>query len=75
MNIVSCHGFAKYQQTTVILTCCSALVSHYNYKGFFIFETKDGGLDNVAINVQKKMNAVDKQDGESVLVIKSLINL
>ena len=38
MNIVSFHGFAKYQQYKVILSCRSALVSYSISKLFVIVE-------------------------------------
>ena len=67
MNIVSCHGCAKNQQSTVILICCITLVSYYLSKGFVIVETKEGDLYKVPTMVQKKINAVDKYNEYSLL--------
>ena len=73
MNLVSCCGFAKNQQTTVFLTCCSAIGSYYPFKGFII--VKKGGLDKLPISMQKQINAVAKHYKDSVLTCKMSITV
>ena len=57
MNIMLCHGFTKSSTLTVILTCRSALVPYYFSKGFVIFETEVGGVDNNPKNITIQINA------------------
>ena len=51
----------------VILTCRIALVSYYLYKVFVIIETKKVGLYKVPIRVKNQINAVSKNDENSIL--------
>ena len=53
MNIMSCNGFVKSSISTIILTCCNALVPYYISKGFIIVETEVGGVDNIPKTVGK----------------------
>ena len=67
MNYLYCHGFEKNKQSTVILTLHISLVSYYLPKQFVIVETKESGLDNVTIRVQKKISEVSKHDEDIFL--------
>ena len=73
MNILFCCSFAKYQESTVILTCRSAIVSFYLSKGFVIVKTKEGGLYKVPINVKNQINTVSKHNKYSVITCKTAI--
>ena len=53
MNIMSCNGFVKSSISTIILTCCNALVPYYISKGFIIVETEVGDVDNISIILKK----------------------
>ena len=55
MNIMSCHGFVKSSRSTIILTCCNALVPYYIYKVCVIVETEVGGVYSIPI-IAKKTN-------------------
>ena len=73
MNIMSCHGFSKSLTSTVILTCSSALAPYENFKGFFIVETKESGLDNIPTSVKNQINTDNLNPKNSVLPRKSEI--
>ena len=47
MNIISCHGFAEYLISTVILACHSDLVPYYLSKVFGIVKTEVVGVDKL----------------------------
>ena len=73
IDFVPCRGFEEYQQTTVILTFCSSLLSHYLSRAFVIVATKEGGLYKATINMQKQINAVTKHNEDRVLTYKTSI--
>ena len=78
MNIMSCHGFTKSSTLTVILTCRSALVPYYFSKGFVIFETEVGGVDNILTTEKLQIRADDLHQEESFIAcntdIPSIVN-
>ena len=49
LNLVSCHGFTKKPNSTVILNCRSRLANNYLEKGFYIIE-KESKLKRVLPN-------------------------
>ena len=53
MNLMSCHGFSKYEILTVILEFLNSLVTYDLSKGFNIVETEVGGVDNIPTTVRK----------------------
>ena len=75
MNIMSCRGFSKNILSTVILICHSARVPIYPYKLFIIVETEEASLDNVTVNVKKKIKYVGLYYGDSLLKCKTKILL
>ena len=75
MNIMSCRGFSKKTLSTVILICHSARVPTYPYKLFIIVETEEASLDNVTVNVKKKIKYVGLYYGDSLLTCKTKILL
>ena len=59
MNLMSCKGFSRKQQSTVILTCWISLVSYYISNGFVVVKKKEGDLDKVTGNIKNKISEVE----------------
>ena len=47
INIMLCHCFSKVIESTLTITCYSALVPYYLSKGFIIVEKVDGVFVNI----------------------------
>ena len=79
MNITPYHGFYKYPISTVILSCLIDLVPYYLSEGIYIVETEEGGLDNIPIIMKNQTNAVNLNNGDSILTrkveISSIVNI
>ena len=60
-NLVSCHGFTKKADLTVILVYPSHLVNYYIAKGFAINENKYNQLISVLNDMKPIINSIDKQ--------------
>ena len=52
MNVMSCHGSAKYSILAVILTCHNSLVTYDLSKGYVIVETEVGAVDNIPMSAK-----------------------
>ena len=65
--------FSKMTTSTVIITCCSALVTYYLSKGFIIVEKVYGVFVNIPDPVIKKTNSSPLNDREIILACKSAI--
>ena len=63
--------FSKVTTSTVILTCCSALVQYYLSKVFIIVEKVDGVFLNITDPVLNKVNASPLNDEDRILMCKS----
>ena len=70
---MSCHRFSKSSISRVILTYRRALVPYYPSKVFAIFETEDGGPDNITVSVKNQINAVILYHEYSLLIFKTEI--
>ena len=44
LNLVSCQGFMKEPNSTVILNCRSCMINNYLAKGFYIIEKDSNNL-------------------------------
>ena len=78
MNLISCHGFMKNKNSTVVLVCLYQLVNYHLLKGFVIIEYNSKHLISVPNEVKQRIHAIDKQKTDHVLVchteISSLAN-
>ena len=65
MNIMSCHGFSKVTTPTVILSCCSNVVTYYLSKGCIIVENVYGISISIPGTSLNKTNAysLHEEDG------------
>ena len=67
LNIVSCYIFVQFENSTLILTCRSKLVSYYPSKGFLILERYSKALKNVPLRVKICINDIKNFDGYFVM--------
>ena len=68
MNLVSCRGFSKNQQSALILTFRIAIVTYYLSKVIVLVETKKDGYYKVQIRVKKKINVADRHNEDSLFI-------
>ena len=61
MNLISCHGFMKNTNSTVILVCRSWLVNYYIKRGFVIIEHNSKHLISVPNEVKQCINEINIQ--------------
>ena len=73
MNIMSCHGFTKDNNTTVILTCRSKLVSYHLSKEFLIPENNSDALIDVPKRVNQQISAEDLHPNYDVMACNRAI--
>ena len=57
MIIILCHGFVKYEKSTVILSCHRKLGDNYLSKGFVVLEKNSIALSYVPQNMRQRINA------------------
>ena len=61
MNLVSCHGFMKKPNSTVILNLQSYLVNYYFEKGLIIIKHNYIQLSSALNDVKLRIHAIDKK--------------
>ena len=74
MNLISCHGFIKNTNLTVILGCCYWLVNHYLEKGLFILEHNPNHLISVPNYLKLRVHVIDEQKIDCYTAIYSVAN-
>ena len=62
LKLVSCHGFKKKPNSTVILNSWSCLVNNYLEKGFYIIEKDSNQLSFLPNDVKLRINLIDQMD-------------
>ena len=63
--------FSKLKISTVIFTCCSALVPYYLSKDFVIFEKVEDKFENIPEQFLRQINASPLHDEYRLLTYKS----
>ena len=74
MNLISCHGFMKDKNSTVILLCCNWLMEYYLAKEFFILEHNSKNLSIVPNEAKQIINAINMHDSDFVMAFYTSIN-
>ena len=72
LNLVSCHGFAKKPNSSVILNSRSRLVNNYLAKGLYVIEKDPKQLSILPNYVKLRINVIDQL--EKYLVMAKKIN-
>ena len=67
MNLISCHGFIKDTNSTVVILYRTPLVEYYLAKVFVILEHNSTELSIVPNEVKQIMHAIDMHDSEYVM--------
>ena len=62
LNLVSCHGFMKKPNSTVILNCRSRLVNNYLEKVFYIIENDSKQKSMIPNDMKLRINVIDQLD-------------
>ena len=62
LNLLSCHGFMKKPNSTVILKCQSRLINNYLAKGFYIIEKDSNQLSFLPNDVKLRINVIYQLD-------------
>ena len=60
MNLISCHGFTKQTNSTVILAYRYCLVNYYLEKGYVILEHNSKHLSSVPNDVKLRVHVINK---------------
>ena len=68
LNLVSCHGFTKKQNSTVIFNCQTCLVTNYLSKGFSIIEQNTENFILLQNDVKLRTNLTYQLDTDYVMV-------
>ena len=71
LDLVSCCGFMKKQNSTVILNFRSRLINNYVAKGFYIIEKDSRQLIILPNNVTLIINLIDQMDTKTFIAKKS----
>ena len=75
LNLVSCHGFMKKPNSTVILNCQSRLINNYLEKGFYIIERDPKQKSMLSNDVILRINIINQMDTVFVLKKKAIYSL
>ena len=67
MNLISCHGFVKKKNSTLVLVCQYCLVDYYLAKVLVIIEHNSKQLSSVSNNVKLRIHAINKQKKDYVM--------
>ena len=67
LNLVSCHGFTKKPNSTVILNCRSCLLNNYLAKGFYIIEKYSKQKIMLPNDVKLRIHVIDQMDTDFVM--------
>ena len=68
LNLVSCHGFTKKTNSTVILNFQNHLINNNLSKVFSIIENNTNNLSLLSNDVKLRVNIIDKLDTDYVMV-------
>ena len=74
INIISCHGFMKNTNLTVVLVCRSWLVNYYLEKGFIILEHNSKHSISVLNDAKQIIHDIDKQKTDYVMLCYTLMS-
>ena len=74
LNLVSCCGFIKKPNSTLILNCQTCLINNYLSKGFSIIEHKTKQLSLLTNSVKLRINMIDQLDTDYVMVKNKAIS-
>ena len=68
INLVSCHGFMKKPNSTVIINCQSRLINNYLSKRFYIIEQNTKQLSFIPNDVKLIIHLIDQLKIDYVMV-------
>ena len=68
LNIVSCYGYIKDENSTLILTWKGKLVSYYLSNVFVIIEKDYHAFNNVPQMVQSRIDAINMYESDSIMI-------
>ena len=74
LNLLSCHGFMKKPNSTVILNCLSHLINNYLAKGFYIIEKVSKQKYMLPNDVKLIINLINQMDTYFPMEIKKSIS-
>ena len=57
MNVLSCHGFLKNNDSVVILKCPNRMFEYYFNKGFIIFDCDKNNLERLPSEIKDRVGA------------------
>ena len=67
MNLISCHGFMKELNSTVIILCRTRLVEYYLEKEFVILEYNSENLSSVSNEEKQRIYAINMHKTDFVM--------
>ena len=70
LNLVSCNGFTKKPNSTVILNCQSRLIHNYLAKGFYMIEKGSKQLTLIPNDAKLRINLIDQLKTDYIMVKK-----
>ena len=73
LNMLSCHGFLKYNDSIVILKCPNRMSEHYFNKGFIEFTCDEDNLNELTLLVNQIVGAEVKVNSDLVMLYKTTI--
>ena len=74
LNLLSCHGFMKKPNSTVILNCRSRLVNNYLEKVFYIIENDSKQKSMIPNDMKLRINVIDQLDTYFVMAKNKAIS-
>ena len=67
MSLLSCRGFMKNINSTIILLCPSWMLEYYFSKGFVMLERNSKNLVVIVNESKQIINAMDMHDSDYVM--------
>ena len=68
MNLMSCHGFLKNKDSSVILKCPKIIFEYYFSKGFTYFDCSIINLVKLPTEVKQIIHAEDTDNSKKIMI-------
>ena len=73
MNLLSCHGFLKNNDSVVILKCPNRMFEYYFNKGFIIFDCDKNSLEELPSEIKDRIGAEVTDNSDKVIICSTTI--
>ena len=74
MNLLSCQGYLKNNDSVVILKCPNRMFEYYFNKGFIIFDCDKNNLKRLSSELKYRAGAEVTVNSEKIMICSTMIS-